>query len=180
MLTDYSLPIWGLPYFDFLQFPWRFLNLVGLFGCIILGYLIWQLKEDFSEKIVFVISILIILITIGMNFKLFNPKEILDRNANYYTNGAYLSWTAPKISDEYLPKGFVTPKDQQEINGSFDKLKIENGSLFKEMHDSGRVIFEQKQTSIEQVSNILTLLGAGILIAVIIGKLEILYGKKTS
>ena len=144
---------------EFLQFPWRFLNFVGLFVSIIVGFLVWRIGELLGDKVKIIIITVIIIITIITNVKLFAPQKILDRDASYYTNSYYLNWTASKISDEYLPKSFVKPKSPADIEG----LKQRYG------------MFDFRQTPIEQISNALSLIGAFALLLVIIG-----YGKKAS
>ncbi len=109
MMLDYSQPLWRLPYMDFLQFPWRFMNFTGLFISVVAGFLIWFVLEKY-EKLGLTLVIVVIALTIFINGPLFTPQTILNRTSSFYTNLHYLNWTASKISDEYMPKNFTKPQ----------------------------------------------------------------------
>ncbi|KKQ96812.1 MAG: hypothetical protein A3G66_01370 [Candidatus Levybacteria bacterium RIFCSPLOWO2_12_FULL_39_17] len=121
LTLEYSSIIWRLPFMDFLQFPWRFLNFTGLFISIVVGYLIWQGRQYLSNKISIALASIIILLTLTYNAALFNPKTIDDRDNSFYTNETYLKWTVSGISDEYLPKDFRRPESKNHLReSSFD------------------------------------------------------------
>ncbi|OGH16023.1 MAG: hypothetical protein A3C30_00805 [Candidatus Levybacteria bacterium RIFCSPHIGHO2_02_FULL_40_18] len=133
MTLSYSSILWGLPFMDFLQFPWRFLSFSGLFLALILGYLVWQVKSStnlvldknlLGDRIFYITAFIIILLTLFYNVRLFEPKTIHDRQSSYYTNEAYLKWTVSRISDEYLPRNFTTPSSQASLRETpFDIIK---------------------------------------------------------
>lgn len=124
LTLEYSSIIWHLPFMDFLQFPWRFLNFTGLFISLVVGYLIWQIRKYLGEKISIFICGFIILLTLAYNATLFNPKTIDDRESNFYTNETYLEWTVSKISDEYLSRNFAKPSSEENIRESpFDIVR---------------------------------------------------------
>jgi uncharacterized membrane protein len=124
MLLPYSKIIWTLPYMDFLQFPWRFLNFTGLFLSVAAGYLIWQALSYLGNKIIIVFAIALISLTLFYNAPLFKPQTIYDRDNFFYTNERYLKWTVSKISDEYMPKNFTKPVEEADLRkSSFDIVK---------------------------------------------------------
>lgn len=176
MTLNISAIIWSIPYMDFLQFPWRFINFIGLFISFVTGYLIWQVEFKFKKRAAIGLSLLIIIVTIFMNAKLFVPQSILPVESNYYTNVKYLRWGVSKISDEYLPKGFVSPTEE----GKVKFPSLQNNSLFVKVEDGDSFHFDTKETLIERLADFLTIVGVIALIAVIISKLNIFYGKKTS
>ncbi len=162
--------IWELPFMDFLQYPWRFLNFTGVFISIVIGSGVWIVSQQFEKKAEYVAVIVIILSTLFINGKLFVPQRYLDRSSDYYTNKMYLNWTASKISDEYLPKGFVRPTSYEQIS----KYKLNyNNSLYK-AEPLPKPHFMMNQTLVQKVSNAISLIGVLGLITVIISK----FGKK--
>lgn len=173
-----SLFLWNLPLMKFLQFPWRFLNFTGVFLSILAGFLTWYVLQKFSMKIGAITAVLIIGITIIMNGKLFSPQEILGRNASYYTSESYLNWTASKISDEYLPKGFKSPSSPYLVEESFARIRLNDNSFYH--LDKKKLQFEVKETVLERLSEALTVIGVIALTLVIIIKPKKLYGKKAS
>ena len=165
----------------FLQFPWRFLNYVGLFGAFLIGFLVWSVEQKKSGSIGMVVAALIIAATIFINGKLFSPQQIFARDVSYYTNPIYLRWTASKISDEYLPKSFGSPGTPQAAREYMARYKAPKEGLYKKISDGkGGYKFSSRQTTIEQVSNLLSVIGVVVLLVVIIGKRDLLYGKKAS
>jgi hypothetical protein len=85
--------IWkNIPLIAYFQFPWRFLTMI-VFGSSLLVMIIKYFKHP---KIW---AILIIIISMGINFYRFKPYEFLNRNDGYYVN-RYIP--VPVASDEYL------------------------------------------------------------------------------
>lgn len=230
MTLEYSRVLWGLPLMGFLQFPWRFLNFVGLFTAVIIGYLIWQSKKYVDNKVTLILASIIIILTLIYNTRLFAPKTIHDRNSSFYTNEVYLKWTVSRISDEYLPRNFTKPASPEDLRSStFDivggsgnvsmiekKTQVARAQIDLKTKGTVRaniaffpawtIRLDQEQTSyiarddgmyinvpegkhsiearfaqtpIEKTSNILSVIGVLALLVVIIGKPDILYGKKT-
>ena len=177
---EYSSVIWRLPFMDFLQFPWRFLNFTGLFIGIAAGYLIWQIKKNFGDKISITLASIVILLTLAYNATLFNPKTIHDRESDFYTNELYLKWTVSQISDEYLPKGFQSPSSRQDLsNLDFDSYTQGNPLYNRGTAQNEPFKFDFSQTPIQKASNLLFVIGLITLALVIIGGRRI-YGKKAS
>lgn len=122
--------IWSsIPYMKFIQYPWRFINFAGLFLAFLVGFLPFAAKEIFKEKAGFGVLIFIILITIFSNYKLFYPQEYNSYPSSFYTQDNYMKYTVSKISDEYMPSGFGTPKEIAGIPTNSAVLLKTTGSL---------------------------------------------------
>ena len=120
LLLDSSISIWRLvPYMNFFQFPWRFLLLVSFFSSFLGGSIIFFIsKISLNQKqklFIPVISLLLIILPVVVYQKLFVPKEYLNKTDEDYINKDYLNFETSKISDEYMPKSFKTPKVREEI-----------------------------------------------------------------
>lgn len=127
MILPFSAFIWKvIPYISFLQYPWRFLNFVGFFISIAIALLIFNLKKFLSEKASIFLSILIILLTIFYNVKLFKAQYFINFDNNYYRSAGYLNWPVSKISDEYMPKFFKKPAGMDKLPKN--KIEIYQGN----------------------------------------------------
>lgn len=127
---DYSKLIWEMiPGMNFIQYPWRFINFIGLSLSILAGSTIYFIR---TKSAIFQIAlvILIIVTTIVTNQKLFQPQKYNYFNDLYYQNEKYVKFTVSKISDEYLPASFVVPLAFSELPESKAVLKDSSGSIF--------------------------------------------------
>lgn len=120
LLLDASSNIWNLvPYMNYFQFPWRFLLLVSFFSSFLVGSIIFFISKinlGKNQKIlVSIISFMLIISPVIIYQKLFVPKEYVYKTSENYTNKDYLNFETSKISDEYMPKSFKTPKVREEI-----------------------------------------------------------------
>lgn len=177
MTLEYSAFLWSIPFMDFLQYPWRFLNFTGLFTGILGGALAFMLIEKYKNSEIYVVTVIIAL-TLFLNAKLFVPQKIINLEPSDYTNMYYLNWTASKISDEYLPKGFNEPASVSQVAFSMDRIPAKIDDLFVKTNDQAH--FDMRQTSLQSASNILSIIGVISLALVIMDKFKFLYGKKTS
>lgn len=113
-----SVIVWNaIPLMAYIQYPWRFINFIGLFFAFISGYLAYR-AIHLNKKIGVGFSLFIILITIGFNVRIFFPEKTTDHPASYYENKEYLHYEISKISDEYLPSGFAVPKTPSQVPAS--------------------------------------------------------------
>jgi hypothetical protein len=100
MATPYSSFIWqSLGFLALVQFPWRFLVLVGFFVSILSGYSLTIILNPFLR------SIFVLLVIGGLlyiNLKLFAPQITFPADQSIYTSDSYLS-TLPSIIPEYHP-----------------------------------------------------------------------------
>ena len=101
--------IWDIiPHMVFFQFPWRFLTLVSFLLSFIGGAIIYFLPKE-KKVLRMGAAGLIIAGVIFHNSKLFSPQRVVATNAEDITSKYALTWTASKISDEYMPGGFALP-----------------------------------------------------------------------
>lgn len=113
LLLPYSRPIWDtLPFMEYLQYPWRFLNFTGLFIAILSGFLIYKIKD---KTLASFIAVIIIVGQLYFNYKLFKPVDTVNLNDTYYENIEHVRKSTSRISDEYMPPGFSKPKDDESI-----------------------------------------------------------------
>lgn len=113
LTTRYSVWIWELlTPMSFLQFPWRFLVFSVFFSCLLAGSFALVLNR--YKNAGKIISFILIAAVIYYQAKYFNPQYYIKPGFSY-TGRAHLNWSASKISDEYLPKNFITPKTENEI-----------------------------------------------------------------
>lgn len=108
--------VWdSIPFMQYIQYPWRFNNFIGLFMALIIGYFAFFLRKYMNIKATYVVLSTITLLTIVINAKLFEPQSYNLNDANFYTRKEYINFTVSKISDEYLPIGFVKPRQLSEL-----------------------------------------------------------------
>lgn len=101
MTTPYSTFIWqSTPYQSVVQFPWRYLTLLGFFVSIMGGYAFNFIKNKFFATLT---CVLVLIILLFVNLKLFVPQATFKAELNDYTNAKYLS-TIPSIVPEYSPR----------------------------------------------------------------------------
>ncbi len=125
LMLDYSKFIWdSLPYMEFLQYPWRFLNFSGLFISLIAAFFILKLEKKSIVSILLVFTIVVG--TIYFNAKLFSPIDNVNFSNAYYKNIEHIRWDTSKISDEYMPPDFIKPVSRRQLPQEI--LEIEGGS----------------------------------------------------
>lgn len=101
---------------EFFQYPWRFLILASFFSSLISGALFLFSEEFIRDKnINYLLTIFIVIFMIIVSVKFFTPQKILNKISADYTNNFALNWQASRISDEYMPKGFMVPQNSYEI-----------------------------------------------------------------
>lgn len=113
LLLPYSKFIWDtLPFMEYLQYPWRFLNFAGLFIAILSAFLVYKIKE---KNLASFIAVLIIIGQLYFNYKLFKPVDTVNLKDSYYENIEHVRANTSRISDEYMPPGFSKPEDDESI-----------------------------------------------------------------
>ncbi len=116
-MLNISQPVWELVRpMEFFQYPWRFLIMASFFASFIGGSLFFVLGKFIRDKNKYhLLVFLAFVFMIFVSLKFFIPQEILSKNSKDYTSKHALNWEASKISDEYLPKGFVVPQSEYQI-----------------------------------------------------------------
>lgn len=141
---EVSKPIWEtIPAMAFFQYPWRFLMLVSFFASLLAGSAI-SLSKQFSIK-PYLIALPLVFFLLFLNLKLFIPQTIFTAVASDFTSEKVLKWVVSKTSDEFLPSNFKKPKSEKDI---------------------AKKTIPFKETVVEKVSNVVSLVG---LLALILG-----------
>lgn len=109
MTTKYSNFVWEtIEPLAYLQFPWRFLILVGFASSVLCGAVVFLLRITILKICFFVIAMSLLLFT---NLKLFKPQTTRDYfNDDNATSEKILNWDVSRSSFEYLPKGIAVTK----------------------------------------------------------------------
>lgn len=104
----------ALPYLEYIQYPWRFLNFAGLFLSFVAGYTFYVIRKssDLKQGLILIAAILLIIL---FNFHLFKPQNVNNYTTSFYSDEKYIKYTVSKISDEYMPKDFSKPDSLTEI-----------------------------------------------------------------
>lgn len=111
-----SKPIWDLlPFMPYLQYPWRFINFIGLFLTFSIGYLLYKTEIIFGKKVFYGSIGVVIFLTVFFNAKLFTPQFTSNNPESFYSNVRHINFDISKISDEYMPKQFAKPKKITEL-----------------------------------------------------------------
>lgn len=112
LMLQQSQIIWeSLSVLAYIQYPWRFLNL-ALFSLVCVSSIIFLLFTNWYR---YLLAVVIIGITLWLNVKYFIPQKYIDKTADDYINEETIRYNISRISDEYLPSNFQTPKSQKEI-----------------------------------------------------------------
>jgi hypothetical protein len=93
---------------QYVQFPWRFLGIVGLFISFVAGSLI-SLKNSkessFKNKLNTLLFLVLSLLVVFLNYRFFKPQKYLKvSDADFLTEEA-IKWDVSRSSFEYIPKG---------------------------------------------------------------------------
>ncbi len=118
LMISQSEFLWRIPYMNYFQYPWRFLLAASFFSSFIAGSIIYLVSTINLKKynLLFLAFYLFVIISpVILYSKLFVPQNYLSKTSDDYTNKFNLNWTTSNISDEYLPKGFKTPENANEI-----------------------------------------------------------------
>ena len=108
LMTFHSKFIWDkLSIIQITQFPWRLLTFVSTFTAFASGAIVWLIKNKNLKKTI--VGLLIIL-TIGLNYKFFNPKEYSSNQIFYFTDREKIRTKTSDTLIDYLPIGSEKPK----------------------------------------------------------------------
>lgn len=112
----FSLPmsrnVWmTLPFFEYIQYPWRFLTYTVV-GISLIGPSVLMLFQPLMRL---AIGILIVVVVIAIYGKWFVPQYTYNRNNMEFESTNELRYRVSRISDEYLPREIVRPKHIDEI-----------------------------------------------------------------
>ena len=116
-----SLPIWKmLPFYNFIQFPWRLLSFTAFFSSILLALVIEALPK--ARKVLF--TTLTLAMATLLTYGYFRPSKIVYKSDSDYLNYFF---SDPTYSEDYLllPKWVgVRPTKKPD-----HKVEVENGTV---------------------------------------------------
>ncbi len=178
MTTQYSQFIWEqISVLQVVQFPWRYLALIGFFIATLAGGSITIIKNQVLQIVATCVIIATLLV---INLKLFLPQTTFPADLSRYTTSAYLD-TLPQIVPEYLPRwmsrdAVITPSPQDRAYYPTWQVKIDGSSVATKPDARGLLSYDnpknslnieliQSHTLLEKISYLLTIIG---MIAVLI------------
>ncbi len=102
MMNIRSMPVWNIvPFYNFIQFPWRLLFLTTLFSSVIAAFTVDSLRLKWSKTL----SILIIIFSIITTAGYFKPSKIVNKVDNDYMSRMFASkrvgQDALEVSEEH-------------------------------------------------------------------------------
>ncbi|MBI3092966.1 MAG: hypothetical protein HYZ02_01880, partial [Candidatus Levybacteria bacterium] len=147
---EISKSVWeAISVMTFLQYPWRFLLLASFFSSLLVGFLSLFFQRLPKQRL---FAAGLVLLLLYLNLKLFAPQTIFSKTYSDYTNKPYLNWTASKISDEYMPKGFKKPKTEEELpkttieivegKGTVEDIRVKTGRISAEVKAEEEIILK--------------------------------------
>lgn len=131
--------IWKvMPAMKYLQFPWRFLNYIGLSMAILIAFFIY-FSQQLSQKFGKITLTFVIFLTLFLNLKLFSPQYYIYQNLSDYTEINKIKYQISKISSEYMPSDFERPKSKNDL--PLEKLELsDNNKITKISKKTGNLI----------------------------------------
>lgn len=115
MMLNFSSIVYSLvPFFTFIQYPWRFLNLT-LLSLSILILPLFLLPPKINKISSPLITVFFVSLVIFLNAKYFQPQYLTNSEAQDYIADDNLVFKISRISDEYLPKEVAIPKTKEDI-----------------------------------------------------------------
>lgn len=131
MMNIRSLPFWKIvPFYDFIQFPWRILFLTTLFTSILAGLLVELTKNKKLQT-----SAVIVLASIFLTVNYFKPSKVFYKNDNQYLARFFANQTTTdtkeSISNDYLSWSedyLLLPNWSNEKPNSLPMEKIQSSS----------------------------------------------------
>jgi len=141
MTTNFSAFIWhSVSVMSFIQFPWRFLEFTGLAMAILIGFLVSFVGYEKNKKIKIISLLIIIGGTLFLNAKLFKPQLYDARTSSSYTSQAALRFSISKITNEYMPKGFIRPEKKTQVPKSKIDIVKGKGSVKIDSYTTARLV----------------------------------------
>ena len=98
--TQKTLVIWdNISLLAYIQFPWRFLMLVVLLTSVLAAVVISSLKRHS-----WLLTVLVLLLTIGLNFQYFQPEKYVDQpDKIYYSSPQRIRTEMSTVLPDYIP-----------------------------------------------------------------------------
>jgi hypothetical protein len=110
-----SATFWKLiPMSSFVQYPWRLLPVTALGLALLSGMLIVMIPK---KIIMYALAGILSGVVIYQGATMFVPKYTYIPEPGIFSSESDLKWRVSKISDEYMPPGFIAPKYKESISG---------------------------------------------------------------
>lgn len=139
LTLEQSKFIWeAVAYMKYIQYPWRFINFIALFGSVLVGFLIYRINK-YNTRIGFAFVLLILFVTVFTQAKLFKPQFYNSFSSDFYTNKQHIVFDTSKISDEYMPPDFAKPKSVLDLPQTILELKDTEGLVTLREEKTGLV-----------------------------------------
>ncbi len=142
MTTYLSAFLWeSITVLKFLQFPWRFLNFTAFSLSVASGLFVFYLSHIQRKYVSEAVAVLIIVLTIVLNAKLFIPQTYYSNQNNaHYTKWEEIAFTASSLTDEYLPPDFhKKPTSKQELPQQKAEVVQGKATLAVKTHQTGYI-----------------------------------------
>ncbi|MBN1168613.1 hypothetical protein JXA63_01865 [Candidatus Woesebacteria bacterium] len=102
MMNIRSLPVWKLiPFYNFIQFPWRLLILTTLFTSVLAAFII----DMMNKKSRSLTTAILIILSVVLTFNYFKPNKIVHKTDNDYMSRMFaterIGKNASEVSDEH-------------------------------------------------------------------------------
>ena len=159
MMLPLSWSIWdAFPVLSYIQFPWRFLTFASLFSSLLAAWVVMMIvnltvKKEMIKNIALIISCFLLLVSYN---RFFQPQFKFPITADELITREKLVWDYSRVSDEYLPEGFIRP-----INSEV-ALRVDN-------RQNQLLVDRLKEpTAIRQTANLISLFTTIIFITLII------------
>lgn len=112
-MTPASVWIWQiLPYFAYIQYPWRFLTYTIVALSILAGSIAWHIAQPFMRWAS--VGVLVVAVIL-LQAKLFTPQYQYDKSKAAFETESELRYRVSKISDEYMPADFIRPDREEDV-----------------------------------------------------------------
>jgi len=111
--TELSAAAWAvIPFFSFLQYPWRFISVATLGLSLLAGILSGGISGETKKAI---LAAGLVGSLLFFNLKWFTPQHIYDASDETLSSRGDIRFRVSKISDEYLPRLVPRPESAGEV-----------------------------------------------------------------
>lgn len=180
LTTSYSAFIWqNISALPVVQFPWRYLSLIGFFVSVLSGLFFARIK---FTPIRWIIAGFIVILLLFINLKLFKPQTTFTADLGLYTSPTFLD-TIPQTVKEFRPRwmgeesGYVAPSGSKSYYPTWE-VRVDGNKVntypddygllsFDNPTGSSNITYSQSHTQLEVISYSLTI--AGIVLLFIYG-----------
>ncbi len=130
-----SYPLWkALPFYDFIQFPWRLLFLTTFLTASLSAFVLQVLK-----RIEIPLSVLVIAASLVLTFNYFKPSKVVYEPDSYYLDRFFNS---QGYSEDYLQ--LPNWVEERPTGGFQDKVELSNGRVLEKEKFSSLIVWRAR------------------------------------